>query len=204
MPAAKARGASCANATANDTSVVAATEHDRAGETADLKYELVFFLADAIAEVCHWGLCDQKCEELAIAKLNERFTADRALYDEPALVKHKEIWDMVRYDKHGNEEKNNDFFGWCRKIAAIRDADGIAQEHTASEDQVRKWYKIENAHGASHRRPDMQSLLACFCNCDEQWFRNEANIFRMHPNTIQHHVKTSKMKSRNRFGSIWC
>ena len=194
MSVAKARRASSASATANDTSVVAATEHDQAGETVDLNYELLLFLAEAIREVCEWGVCDQTCIDMAFRKVDECFIADHALYDEPALLKHKEIWDMVRLDKHGNE-KDNSFFAWCRKVAAIREADGIAQEQTASEDQGRKWYKIEDAHGASHRRPDMQSLFACFCNCDEQWFRNEANILKI-PEPFWNHLVPKSIQSR--------
>ena len=185
------------------TSVVAPTEHDQAGEISDTTYLLLVFVCEALSRIWKGGVLDEKGLDMAFAKLDECFTADQALFDEPALLKHKEIWDMVRYDKHGKEKENN-FFTWCRKIAAIRDADGISEEHAASEDQESKWYKIEDAHGASHRRPDMKSLFACFCKCDEQWFRNEANIFRMHPNSIQNHLKTSKMKYWNRFGSIWC
>ena len=175
-----AHGVSSASATANGTSVVAATEHDQAGEMADPTHHLLLFFTEALARVCAWGLVHEECLDLAFAKLEECFTADHALFDEPALLKHKEIWDMVRYDKHGKEKENN-FFTWCRKIAAIRDADGTSKEPAASCDQERKCYKIEDAHGASHRRPHMQSLFACFCKCDEQWSRNEATIFRMHP-----------------------
>ena len=124
-------------------------------------------LLSALRQVCAYGVVDNQYLDLAFDQLEECFIADQTLFDEPALLQHKAIWNVVMYDKHGNEKENN-FFLWCRKIFAIRDADGVAKEHTASETQERKWYKIEDVHDASRRRPDMQSRFVCFYNCDEQ------------------------------------
>ena len=154
-------------ATANDTSVAAATEHDQARETTDLNYDLLLFFVEALSNITPGGVAHEEYIDVAWTTLDECYTSDQHLFDEKALLKHKEIYDMMKYDKQGKEKKNI-FFVWCRKIAQIRDSDGIAREHTASEDQESKWYKIEDAHGASRRRPDMQSRFACFCKCDEQ------------------------------------
>ena len=192
MATARAHGASSASATANGTSVDAATEHDQADETADLQYGLLLFFAEALAEVCALPAWDDQCVELAFDKIKEWaiLSSEHALYDEAALLKHKELWNLVTCDKNGNEREHS-FFAWCRKNYAIREAAGIAKEHAASETEASQWFKIEDAHGARHCRPDMQSRFACFCNFDEQWFRNEANIFRLHPNSIPNHSKSS-------------
>ena len=57
-------------------------------------------------------------------------------------MKHKEIFDILRYDKEGKPRENS-FLEWCRKVSAMRETDGTATEHAeTSEEQERRWYKI--------------------------------------------------------------
>ena len=154
-------------ATANDTSVADATEHNQAEQTTDLNCDLLLLFVEALSNISPGGVARDEYIDVAWTTLDDCHTSDPNLFDEKTLLKHKEIYHMMKYDKQGKDKKNI-FFAWCRKIAQVRDSDGIATEHTASEDQESKWYKIEDAHGASRRRPDMQSRFACFCKCDEQ------------------------------------
>ena len=124
-----------ATATAHG-SAVTATELDQAAT------DVLAFLSDALADAC--TLSSALADDMVLEKIEEwsKSRVDHALYNEPALLKHKEIFDMLTYDKQGKPRENT-FLKWCRKVYAIREADGTVQEHAeASEDQVRQWYKI--------------------------------------------------------------
>ncbi len=77
-----------------------------------------------------------------------------ALYNEAALLKQKEMFDMVRYDKAGKPRENQFVYSatrhslkWCRRVAAIRENHSIATEHAeASEHDDPQWYNIWGKH----------------------------------------------------------
>lgn len=145
-----ASSASASSARADGTSAVTATEHDEDVRKADLYYEVMLFLKDALVDVCKSSspprLLQSKCIQIVYEFFDEwgerGARKHYAFYNEPALLKHKEIVHMLKYDKWGNPRENC-FLTWCKRVYAIREAHGTTTEHTeASDDQEKQWYKI--------------------------------------------------------------
>ena len=141
-------GASSASARARGSSAVTATELGQADDTVDLVYDLLVFLCDAL--IYAFPYCSasrslqEECQNMILEKMEKwsKSSSNDALYNEPALLKHKEIFDILRYDKQG-KPRENEFLEWCRNVSAIRATDGTATKYAeASEDQERRWYKI--------------------------------------------------------------
>ena len=145
-----ASSASATSARADGTSAVTATQQDHNSMVEDLYYGLLIFLRDALADVCSacspsasvrmecawvvYALFDAWCH-----RAGQRYYA---LFSEPALLKHKEIFDILRYDKKGNP-KENCFLKWCRQVHALREAHGTTTKHASpSDDQETRCYKI--------------------------------------------------------------
>ena len=116
-----------------------------------LYYELFHFLKDALADVCrasapHWFALDYKCAmmvyELFDVWSNTAAIHYVALFSEPVLLKHREIFDVLRSGAEGRP-KENCFLKGCRRVYALREAHGTATEHAqSSEDHETQWYKI--------------------------------------------------------------
>ena len=65
-----------------------------------------------------------------------------ALFSQPLLLKHKEIFDVLRYDKNG-APMDSCFLKWCRRVHALGEAYGAATEHAeSSDDQEKQCYNI--------------------------------------------------------------
>ena len=101
-----------ATATAHG-SAVTATELDQAAT------DVFVFLSDAIADARI--LSPALADDMVFEKIDHH-----ALYNKPALLKHKDIFNKLTYDKQG-EPRENTFLEWCRKVYAIREADGTVQ-----------------------------------------------------------------------------
>ena len=87
------------------------------------------------------------------AKIEEwsRQHDNQEFYNEPALMKHKQIFDIMKYTKEGFA-KENTCFPWCRKINILRiQVASTATEHAesstatahpeSSEDRETRWFK---------------------------------------------------------------
>lgn len=161
--------------TADSTCVVTATEHDQDDKSIAQFYDIVEFLSDALVDVSGSPPFDVRCLDMVLKQMEKWASAevpsDQYIYNESALLKHKEIFDIARKDKEGNP-KEDYFLRWCRKVYAIREAE-VPGHAEASEDQEKQWYKTEDAHGASYRRPPTVSRQAemrickemCVCVC---------------------------------------
>ena len=97
--------ASATSARADGTSAAASTQQDHNSMVGDLYYELLIFLRDALADVCDAPSpatsVRAECGYMVYVHLeawNNR-TEQRyyALFSEPALLKHKEIFDVLKY-----------------------------------------------------------------------------------------------------------
>ena len=65
--------------------------------------------------------CGEVCDDMVYAKIEEwsRQHDKQEFYNEPALMKHKQIFDIMKYTKEGFA-KENTFLPWCRKINKLR------------------------------------------------------------------------------------
>ena len=168
--------ASASSARADDTPAVTATEHDQHMESTTelaassasgsaactmqtlycLYYELLNFFSAALKDVGrasapHWFSLDEECDILVRdffdvwhnTKAKQYFD----LFTQPILLKHREIFDILRYDKEGTP-RNSCFLKWCRRIHAVREEHGPATEHAeVSKDQETRCYKILRVKG---------------------------------------------------------
>ena len=86
-----------------------------------------------------------ECVDMSYAKIWEwsnRRDQDNN-YDEHALLKHKQMFDIMQCNKAG-DTKDNTFLSWCRKVACHRSqSDSTATERTATEhaDQQTRSFK---------------------------------------------------------------
>ena len=113
-----------------------------------LYYELLQFLSDAHHEVCrasarHWlpqgpSWC---LHELSDVWHDEKAKHYFDLFSQPILLKHREIFDILRYDKEGTP-RDSCCLMWCRLIHLVREVHGPATEHAeSSEIQETRCYK---------------------------------------------------------------
>ena len=62
-----------------------------------------------------------QCNEIIVDEL-ENFWTETGYYDEPALLVHKKMWDVMVRNKDGSR-KENTFLVWCKKIVAHAHSD---------------------------------------------------------------------------------
>ncbi len=62
-----------------------------------------------------------QCDEIVLGMIVAWYqdVAMQTLYDERALLKHKQMFDLMQYTKEG-DAKENTLISWCRKIASLR------------------------------------------------------------------------------------
>ena len=166
-----APSAGASSARADGAPAITATEHDQHMEsTTELAassgsgsaacttqtlerclYDLLKFFSAAIKDVSrasapHWFSLDEECDIL----IRDFFDVWNntgamhyfALFSQPLLLKHKEIFDVLRYDKNG-APRDSCFLKWCRRVHALREAYGAATEHAeSSDDQEKQCYNI--------------------------------------------------------------
>ena len=62
-----------------------------------------------------------ECAGVVFAKIEEWCLRNdqQTFYDEPALLKHKQMFDIMQYTKEGNA-KEDTFLEWCRKFGSLR------------------------------------------------------------------------------------
>ena len=166
-----APSAGASSARADGAPAITATEHDQHMEsTTELAassgsgsaacttqtferclYDLLKFFSAAIKDVSrasapHWFSLDEECDILIRDFFdvwnNTRAMHYFALFSQPLLLKHKEIFDVLRYDKNGTP-RDSCFLKWCRRVHALREAYGAATEHAESSDgQEKQCYNI--------------------------------------------------------------
>ena len=134
--------ASASSASADGTLAVTATE-------LAAKDELLNFFSFALKDVGrasapHWCSLDQECDMLIHDSFdvwhNTRAMRYVALFSQPLLLKHKEIFTAARMC---STERNTCFLKWCRRVHALREAHGTTTKHASpSDDQETRCYKI--------------------------------------------------------------
>ena len=96
-----------------------------------------------------------ECDEMVFATFEawcRRNDDKQQFFDEPALLKHKQVFDLMQCNKEG-DAKEDHFCHWCRKMAWLRmQATSTATEHAKSstatecaqfsEDPETRWYKV--------------------------------------------------------------
>ena len=84
------------------------------------------------------------CDRIVSAKIEEWSgqPENQTLYNEPALLKHKKMFDIMKNTKEGYA-KENTFLRWCRKIAGLQiEVASTATEHAeSSEERDPPWLK---------------------------------------------------------------
>ena len=94
-----------------------------------------------------------ECADVVFAKIEEWCLRNdqQTFYDEPALLKHKQMFDIMQCTKEG-DIKEDTFLDWCRKMASLRmQVTSTATEHAESstatehaqspEGSGKPWYK---------------------------------------------------------------
>ena len=139
-------GDSSASVAAPNISAVTATEHDQTDECIEnLCMKLLTFLSDALLEtrvpsfrsgslsLLESYKMKDECDEMVfntICAWSVR-RENHAIFDQPALLQHEKIFDMVMGNKQG-ETRENTFLPCCRKVYGMRTQalrDGTASEH---------------------------------------------------------------------------
>ena len=147
--------ASASSASADGTLSVTATELAAYSPSCSFQrqlahlYELLNFFSFALKDVGrasapHWCSLDQECDMLIHDSFdvwhNTRAMRYFALFSQPLLLKHKEIFTAARMC---STERNTCFLKWCRRVHALREAHGTTTKHAApSDDQETRCYKI--------------------------------------------------------------
>ena len=94
-----------------------------------------------------------------------------SMYDDAELVMHKQMWDLMKYDKCG-KLKNNNFVEWCRKVYELRQE---YQEHKkqneeiASANATEHWQKRRADHATEHGKETHKDKAVRECT---EWYHN--------------------------------
>ena len=147
--------ASASSASADGTLAVTATELAAYSPSCSFQrqlahlYELLNFFSFAFKDVGrasapHWCSLDQECDMLIHDFFdvwhNTRAMRYFALFSQPLLLKHKEIFTAARMC---SAVRNTCFLKWCRRVHALGEAYGAATEHAeSSDDQEKQCYNI--------------------------------------------------------------
>ena len=147
--------ASASSASADGTLAVTATELAAYSPSCSFQrqlahlYDLLKFFSFALKDVGrasapHWCSLDQECDMLIHDSFdvwhNTRAMRYFALFSQPLLLKHKEIFTAARMC---STERNTCFLKWCRRVHALREAHGTTTKHASpSDDQETRCYKI--------------------------------------------------------------
>ena len=117
----------------------------------DLIDNLFQFILDVMVAHSKSPSREEICAEMVFAKIMKY----EEVLNDPELLKHKQIFNMLMRDKEGNA-REHDFLGWCRKVAEIRRVNKLYRKHCETDAEMEEKdsyaYKIEDADAASHRR----------------------------------------------------
>ena len=150
-----APSASASSARADGIPGATAIEHDQHMESTTepdlgcLYFELFNFFSAALKDVGRASApqsfsLDEECDFLVRDFFDVwHNTGARhylALFSQPLLLKHREIFDVVRICP---AEKGACFLKWCRRVHALREAHGTTTKHAApSDDHDTRCYKM--------------------------------------------------------------
>jgi len=79
-----------------------------------------------------YNIIEEDCENIVFATIASGSFFEQTFYDEPALLLHKQMWDIMSRNKEGLA-KENMFIEWCRRVQRHTEAASTASPSTATE-----------------------------------------------------------------------
>jgi len=105
-----------------------------------------------------YNIIEEDCENIVFDTIASGSFFEQTFYDEPALLLHKQMWDIMSRNKEGLA-KENMFIEWCRRVQRHTEAASTASPSTATEhvfkslalDLLSNDLTPEQRHGAKYK-----------------------------------------------------